>query len=99
MTGPIPWQLTKYRAEQKMIRATFSQLESLLRLKDEIDVTALTGEENRWATDKNKQDRFNLWLKSLRKDIYLDQAVKVVNDIIGQQNIVKAKSEEPKKAF
>lgn len=92
-------RLTKYRAEQKMIRATFSQLESLLRLKDEIDVTALTGEENRWATDKNKQDRFNLWLKSLRKDIYLDQAVKVVNDIIGQQNIVKAKSEEPKKAF
>lgn len=92
-------QLTKYRAEQKMIRATFSQLESLLRLKDEIDVTALTGEENRWANDKNKQDRFNLWLKSLRKDIYLDQAVKVVNDIIGQQNIVKAKSEEPKKAF
>lgn len=92
-------QLTKYRAEQKMIRTTFSQLESLLRLKDEIDVTALTGEENRWANDKNKQDRFNLWLKSLRKDIYLDQAVKVVNDIIGQQNIVKAKSEEPKKAF
>lgn len=91
--------LTKYRAEQKMIRATFSQLESLLRLKDEIDVTALTGEENRWANDKNKQDRFNLWLKSLRKDIYLDQAVKVVNDIIGQQNIVKAKTEEPKKAF
>lgn len=92
-------QLTKYRAEQKMIRATFSQLESLLKLKDEIDVTALTGEENRWANDKNKQDRFNLWLKNLRKDIYLDQAVKVVNDIIGQQNIVKAKSEEPKKAF
>jgi carboxyl-terminal processing protease len=92
-------QLTTYRAEQKMIRATFSQLESLLRLKDEIDVTALTGEENRWANDKNKQDRFNLWLKTLRKDIYLDQAVKVVNDIIGQQNIVKAKSEEPKKAF
>lgn len=92
-------QLTKYRADQKMIRATFSQLESLLRLKEEIDVTALTGEENRWANDKNKQDRFNLWLKSLRKDIYLDQAVKVVNDIIGQQNIVKAKPEEPKKAF
>lgn len=92
-------QLSKYRAEQKMIRATFSQLESLLKLKDEIDVTALAGEENRWASDKNKQDRFNLWLKSLRKDIYLDQAVKVVNDIIGQQNIAKAKSEEPKKAF
>jgi hypothetical protein len=36
----------------------------------------------------------------LQKDIYLDQAVKVVNDMIGQQNLAKAKTgEETKKAF
>lgn len=35
------------------------------------------------------------------KDIYLDQALKVMNDMIGQQNLVKSKTtEEPvKKAF
>lgn len=95
----FPLQLDKYRKEQKQIRATFQQLESLMKLKEEINVTALPNEENRWANDVNKQERFNQWLKNLRKDIYLDQAVKVVNDVINQQNLAKSKGEEPKKAF
>jgi carboxyl-terminal processing protease len=93
-------QLDKYRKEQKAVRATFTQNEALIKLKDEINVTALPNEENKWANDQSKQDRFNQWLKGLRKDIYLDQAVKVVDDVINQQNLVKSKStEEPKKAF
>ena len=94
-------QIDKYRKEQKMIRATFAQNESLMKLKNEINVTALPDEVNRWANDKVKQERFNQWLKNLRKDIYLDQAVKVVNDVINQQNLVKAKpaEEKSKKAF
>jgi carboxyl-terminal processing protease len=93
-------QLDKYRKEQKAIRATFTQNESLIKLKDEINVTALPAEENKWANDQNKQDRFNQWLKALRKDIYLDQAVKVVDDMIAQQNLVKGKTtEDPKKVF
>ena len=95
-------QLDKYRKEQKMIRATFAQNETLMKLKTEINVTALPNEVNRWADDKAKQERFNQWLKNLRKDIYLDQAVKVVNDVINQQNLVKAKKpedEKPKKPF
>jgi carboxyl-terminal processing protease len=93
-------QLDKYRKEQKAVRNTFAQNEALVKLKEEMNVTALPNEENRWANDQNKQERFNQWIKGLRKDIYLDQAVKVVNDIIGQQNLVKGKTgEEPKKAF
>jgi carboxyl-terminal processing protease len=95
-------QLDKYRKEQKMIRATFAQNEALTRLKVENSVTALPAEVNKWAEDKTKQDRFNQWLKNLSKDIYLDQAVKVVGDIINQQNLAKAgkpTEEAPKKAF
>jgi carboxyl-terminal processing protease len=93
-------QLDKYRKEQKKIRALLSQNETLLRLKNELNVTALPDEVNKWADDKVKQERFNQWLRNLRKDIYLDQAVKVVGDVINQQNLVKAKPEEqPKKAF
>ncbi|MGZ8541352.1 MAG: carboxy terminal-processing peptidase, partial [Chitinophagaceae bacterium] len=94
-------QLDKYRKEQKQIRATFAQNDALMKLKTEINVAALPDEVNKWADDKVKQERFNQWLKNLRKDIYLDQAVKVVNDIINQQNLVKTKTAEelPKKAF
>lgn len=97
-------KLDTYRKEQKEIRARFAQLDTLTRLRNELQVAALTGEANRWAEDKNKQERFNNWLKALSKDVYLDQAVKVVDDIISQQNLVKAgKAPQPeekvKKAF
>jgi len=93
-------QIDKYKAEQTKLRTTIKQLETLLKLKGEINVAALPAETNRWAEDKAKQDRFNQWLKGLQKDIYLDQAIKVMNDMIGQQNLVKGKTEEPaKKAF
>jgi carboxyl-terminal processing protease len=93
--------IDKYREEQKAVRSTIKQMESLLKLKNELVVNALPKEANRWAEDKNKQDRFNQWLKNLQKDIYLDQAVKVVTDIIGQQNLVKGKTvaEPVKKGF
>ncbi len=94
-------KMDKYRIEQKSIRTTVKQLETLLKLKEPLDVSALPKEVNRWQDDKNKQDRFNQWIKALQDDIYLDQAIKVMNDMIGQQNLVKAKTaEEPvKKGF
>jgi carboxyl-terminal processing protease len=94
-------QLDKYRKEQKMVRSTIRQMESLMKLGNDLDVSALSSETNRWAEDKTKQERFNQWLKGLRKDIYLDQAVKVIGDMISQQNIAKTKpaTEEPKKGF
>jgi carboxyl-terminal processing protease len=95
-------QLEKYRKEQKAIRATLAQNDALMKLKTELNVTPLPGETNRWADDTAKQERFNQWIKNLKKDIYLDQAVKVVNDVINQQNLVKTgkpEEDKPKKAF
>ncbi|MFI5132811.1 MAG: carboxy terminal-processing peptidase [Chitinophagales bacterium] len=93
-------QLNKFRKDQEMVRSTLKQIETLSKLKDELNVSSLTGEENRFASDKDKQERFNSWLKGLRSDIYLDQAVKVMGDMINQQNIAKAKqAENGKKAF
>lgn len=82
-------KLDKYKKEQAAIRTTVKQLESLLKLKAQLDVSALPNETNRWANDKAKQERFDLWIKDRQKDIYLDQAVKVMNDMINQQNLAK----------
>ncbi len=94
-------QMKKYRTEQQTIRSTIKQLDVLVKLKDSLDVSSLSKEVNRYDDDKNKKDRFILWLKGLQQDIYLDQAIKVMNDMIGQENVAKAKAkEEPvKKAF
>jgi carboxyl-terminal processing protease len=93
-------QFNKYKKDQEMIRNTLKQVETLLKLKDELNVSALQGETDRFASDKDKQERFNLWIKGLRSDIYLDQAVKVMGDMISQQNLAKTKQAgDSKKAF
>lgn len=97
-------KLDTYRKEQKEIRERVAQLDSLTKLKQELDVAALPQEVNRWADDKAKQERFNAWLRNLKKDIYLDQAVKAVEDIIYQQNLVRSgkapqTEEKAKRAF
>ena len=93
-------QLSRYRKEQQRITDTVKQMDSLLKLKDSLNVSALPGEATRWANDKDKQQQFDQWLKGLRTDIYLDQAVKVMDDMIGQQNLAKTKQGEgTKKSF
>jgi hypothetical protein len=45
-------------------------------------VKALAGEESRFAYDKSKSDRRAAEMKSLSKDIYLNEAVNVIDDMI-----------------
>ena len=91
-------QLEKYRQEQKAIQATVKQNEVLEKLKDSLNVSFVPKDENMFANDKAKQERFDNWLKGLTKDIYLDQAVKVMNDMINQRNLAQS-TKQPAKAF
>src|SRR5262249_17829637 len=93
-----PLQLEKYRQEQKAIMATVKQNENLEKLKDSIDISYLPQDKDQFANDKMKKDRFDNWLKERSKDIYLDQAIKVMNDMINQKNLVQAK-QPAQKAF
>ena len=89
----------KYQKEQKAIRTTVRQIESLKKLQVEMDVTSLPQDATRFSYDKGKQDRFDQWIKNLRKDIYIDQAAKVTADMVVQKNMAQNKTEEPKKPF
>ncbi|HEY2723014.1 MAG TPA: carboxy terminal-processing peptidase [Chitinophagaceae bacterium] len=91
-------QLDKYRQEQKAIQATVRQDETLEKLKDSLDVSVIPKDANQFSYDKTKQERFDNWLKGLTKDIYLDQAVKVMNDMISQRNLALG-TKQPAKAF
>ncbi|MBS1654178.1 MAG: carboxy terminal-processing peptidase [Bacteroidetes bacterium] len=97
----VSLQLDKYRSLQKQIRTTVQQVESLSKLTNPLDVAALPGDSDKYADDKDKQDRYNQWYNSLKKDIYLDQAVKVMNDMITQRNVAisNGQGNAEKKAF
>ena len=94
-----PLNFEKYQKEQKAIRTTVRQIEALKKLETEMDVNSLPQDATRFTYDKGKQDRFDQWIKNLRKDIYIDQAAKVTADMVQQKNLVQGKPDEVKKPF
>ena len=96
-------QIDKFKNEQKLIRSTVKQIDTLLKLDKELNIAYLPEDVDRRLNDKDKNDRYNQWLKNLSKDIYLDQAVKVIGDVQNQRNLAKSKSplnkEKPVKSF
>lgn len=84
-------KLDKFREEKKAISTTTKQLETVNKLLKELIVNPVTGEENKFSGDKDKEERIKTWMKNLRNDIYLDEAVNIVNDMVQQQHLAIAK--------
>lgn len=81
--------LKKYQDEQKQIRATVKQIETLSKSSHELDAQAMAEDLKKYENDPAKLERFKQWVKILRSnDIYLNEAVNVVNDMIIQKNLV-----------
>jgi len=94
-------QLDKYRQDQKQIREAVKRIENLTKLQNPLPVNFLKQDESKYiSVDKDKTERYKQWLTGVSKDVYVDQAVKVVKDIVTQQNLAKAdKKEPPVRAF
>jgi carboxyl-terminal processing protease len=85
-----PLSLTKYRDEQKQVKATVKQIETLSKLPagSELTVQALPQDVHKYDDDKNKADRFQQWLKDKKTDVWLGETVNVLDDMIAQKNLV-----------
>jgi carboxyl-terminal processing protease len=93
-------QLDKYRLEQKQIREAVKKIEGLTKLQKPLPVSFLRQDESKYVSvDKDKTERYKQWLTNVSKDVYVDQAVKVVKDIVAQQNVAKTEKKEPVRAF
>jgi carboxyl-terminal processing protease len=76
-------QLIKYMANQKEITAMAKQNDSLLTLKNPLDIRYMAIDEKRIKEmDKEKGERFMNWLKGLKTDIYIGETTDIINDII-----------------
>ncbi len=81
----------KYREELKQLRATSKQLDSLSKLKVELNVTNATQDVANVQSDKDKTERNKQWLKRVSSDIYINETIKVMDNMIGQAALAKAK--------
>jgi len=80
--------LKKYQEEQKQIKAAVKVIEASNKLSQEIAVEALPEDLKKYEYDTGKLERFKQWVKNLRTDIYLGEAVNVATDQIAQSNLV-----------
>ncbi|MFT3701626.1 MAG: carboxy terminal-processing peptidase [Agriterribacter sp.] len=83
--------LKKYQEEQKEIKALVKELDKLTKTQKDNPVELLPQDITRFASDTAKQDRQTQWLKGLKSDIYLNETVNVMNNIISQNAIAKSK--------
>lgn len=87
-------QLDKYRTEQKEIRNAVKSIENLTKLKSPLPVQFMKEDQARYISeDKDKTERYKQWMTNVSKDVYIDQAVKVIKDMVSQQNIAKANND------
>jgi carboxyl-terminal processing protease len=82
--------LQKYRDEEKQIRSTVKQIETLSKLPvgNELAVQALPEDAHKYDGDQLKADRFQTWLKEKKTDLWLGETVNVLDDMIAEKNLV-----------
>ena len=80
--------IEKYRDEQKKWKTTAKQIEMLSKLPNELKIETLPQDAGKYENDKDKADRYAKWVKSLQKDIWLNEAVKVVDDMVASKSLV-----------
>ena len=82
-----PLNLQKFLDEQKQVRVTIKQIQTLNKLPKPMDIAFLPQDLPKYEKDSDKAARYNRWLKALQTDIYLNEAVNVVDDMITQKNL------------
>lgn len=86
----VSLNLEKFRAQKKLLNATYKQLDNLYKIAKELDVKNLAADTEKFNADKDKTEKNKQWLKRISGDIYIDEAVKVMDNIIqGENGVVK----------
>jgi carboxyl-terminal processing protease len=79
--------LVKYKEEQQQLKMAYKELDSLYKLPVDMNVVNITADTSGFNADKDRVDRNKQFLKRLKGDIYIDETVKVMNNMINQSNV------------
>ncbi len=87
----IPLNILKYKQNEKLIKDTYKQLDELNKLPKELIVKNVAADTVKINIAKDNIDKNKLWLKRLSGDIYIDETVKVLDNMILQKSMAKLK--------
>jgi len=85
---PVNLQIDKYKDQQKQLRSTVNQNTTLAKLTKGMDISILPQDKEKFYNnpDKVKGERYKAWLEDRKFDMYIDQTVKIVTDMIDAQH-------------
>jgi len=86
----------EYKAENKQMQAYSDKLDAMLKNRKDNNINPMAPENGAKEPDETTKLFQDLWIKSLKKDIYLSQAVSVIKDMISQENLAQTKPSEVK---
>lgn len=80
--------ISKYKAQQEALRTVIRQNDTLVKLKAPMDAKPLIADNDKYYNnpDKAKAERNKTWLSLVQKDLYLDETVDIMKDMIGNSN-------------
>lgn len=82
--------LAKYKAEQKEFKDKINELNEVDKIKKDLNVINNEVDLATIKSTKEKTDKNTQWLKRVSGDIYIDQTVKVMNNMINQTATAKS---------
>jgi carboxyl-terminal processing protease len=81
--------IVKYKEEQKQVKTTYKQLDELFKIQKELVVKNTAADTAAIGTAKDKIEKNKQWLKRISGDIYIDETLKVINNMIMQKATAK----------
>ena len=82
--------LAKFKQDQKELKSVYKQIEDLYKLSKPLDVRNISADTAAIGEAKDKIEKNKQWIKRLSDDIFIDETVKVLNQMIVQSNMAKA---------
>jgi len=74
-------QLKKFKEEQEALEATTKKFKSIVDYKNELKFVSLPYERDAMQTDVTLKEKRERWHESLAKDIYVEEALNVLDDL------------------
>jgi len=73
-----------YKKQQAQLKNTVRQDDTLSKLKQPMDMKPLEVDKDKFYNnaDKAKGDRYQQWLKNVQSDLYINETVSIVKDIM-----------------